>query len=271
MAIPAQSIVAGSLRTAFHRELEYFLENHLVERLWAKQPTLWPEEKFEQSHILSNLGWLDLPGSLESFLKDIKQEQSAASADGLDYLVLIAFEAANLAARALLPFGHSGNGQGWSVLDNICPLAIHRAEQQFNLERTLFIFASKAGYRLEDHSLFLYFRAKLQAAGIPRPLQHFVTQTEPGSYLATIAREYNFRATFADPPGILATFTSMRHMGALLVSRLAQEPEGVAAAAKEMQQACSSVTIPAENPALQLAAFLSSQWTPERPPGAAGF
>ena len=62
MAIPAQSIVAGCLQTAFHRELEYFLENRVLERLWAKDATLWPEEEFEQSHILSNLGWLDLPG-----------------------------------------------------------------------------------------------------------------------------------------------------------------------------------------------------------------
>ena len=143
------------------------------------------------------------------------------------------------------------------ILDNICPRTIHRAEKQLDLERTLFIFASKAGYRLEDHALFLYFREKLQAAGVPLPLQHFAAETEPGSYLATIGREYNFRATVADPPGILATFASVRHLGALLVSRLAQEPGVIVAAAKEMRHACSPGTIPAENPALQLAAFLA--------------
>ncbi len=258
MAFPAQSIVAGCLQAAFHRELEHFLENRVLERLWAKDASLWPEEGFEQSHILSSLGWLDLPGTLEPLLKDIKQEESAATADGLDCRALIAFESANLAARALLPFRQSGNEHQIVIFDNICPITIYRAEKQLNLERTLFIFASKAGYRLEDHALFLYFREKLQAAGVPQPVQHFVAETEPGSYLATIGREYNFRATFADPPGILATFTSVRHLGALLLSQLAQEPEGIVAAAKQMHQACSPGTIPAENPALQLAAFLSS-------------
>jgi len=257
MAIPAQSIVAGCLQTTFLRELEHYLQNRVVQRLWAKDATLWREENFEQSHILSNLSWLDLSGSLESFLIDVKQEESAASADGLDCRLLIAFEVANLAARALLPFVHAGDDHRMVVLDNTCPVAISRAEKQLNLERTLFVFASKAGYRLEDHSLFLYFREKLQAAGVPQPLQHFVTQTEPGSYLATIGREYKFRATFADPPGILATFTSVRHLGALLVSQLAQDPEAIVAAAKEMYRACSPAAIPAENPALQLAAFLS--------------
>ncbi len=257
MTIPPQSIVAGCLQTAFHRELEYFLENRVLERLWAKDATLWPKEGFEQSHILSNLGWLDLPGSLEPLLKGVQQEESAATADGLDCRALISFEIANLAARALLPFVPSGNDHRMAILDNTCPMTIYRAEKQIDLERTLFIFASKAGYRLEDHALFLYFRDKLQAAGVPQPVQHFVAQTEPGSYLGSLTRGYKFRAVWTDPPGILARFTSLRHLGALFVSRLAQEPEGIVAAAKEMHLACSPGTIPAENPALQLAAFLS--------------
>ncbi|MFI5097972.1 MAG: hypothetical protein ACHQT6_08385 [Candidatus Acidiferrales bacterium] len=258
MTIPAQSVVAGCLQATFHRELEYFLKNRILERLWAKDTTLWPQEEFEQSHILSNLGWLDLPGSLEPFLKGIIQEESAATADGLDCRVLIAFETANLAARAVRAFAHAGDGHRMVVLDSTCPVAISHAEKQLNLERTLFIFASKAGYRLEDHALFLYFREKLQTSGVPQPLQHFVAETEPGSYLATLGREYNFRATFADPPGILAPFTSVRHLGALLVLRSAQEPEGIVAAAKEVHHACSPTATSAENPALQLAAFLSS-------------
>lgn len=257
MTVPAQSIVAGCLQTTFHRELEHYLQNRVLERLWAKDATLWPEEEFEQSHILSNLSWLVLPGTLEPFLKGIKQEELAATADGLDCRALIAFEAANLAARAVLTFVHAGDDHRMVVLDSTCPVAISRAEKQLNLERTLFIFASKAGYRLEDHALFLYFRGKLQAAGVPLRVQHFVAHTEPGSYLATIGREYNFRATFVDPPGILAPFTSVRHLGALLASLLAKEPEGIVAAAQETHHACSRVAIPAENPALQLAAFLS--------------
>jgi transaldolase/glucose-6-phosphate isomerase len=257
MTIPAQSIVAGCLQTTFRRELEYFLQNCVLERLWAKDASLWPEEQFEQSHIRSNLGWLDLPSSLEPFLKGIKQEESAATADGLDCRVLIAFEAANLAARAVLPFVHAGEDHRMVVLDSTCPVAISRAEKEISLERSLFAFVSKVGYRLEDHALFLYFREKLQAAGVPQPLQHFVAETEPGSYLATLGRAYNFRATFADSPGILAPYTSLRHLGALLVSQLADEPEGIVAAAKEMHHACSPAAIPAENPALQLAALLS--------------
>jgi transaldolase/glucose-6-phosphate isomerase len=257
MTIPAQSIVAGCLQTAFHRELEYFLENRVLARLWAKDATLWPEE-FEQSHILSNLGWLDLPGSLEPLLKGVAQEESAATAAGLDYRALIAFESANLAARALLPFVPSGNDHQWVILDNSCPVTIYRAEKLLNLARTLFVFASKAGYRLEDHALFLYFREKLQAAGVPQPLQHFVAQTEPGSYLASLTREYKFRAVCNDPPGILATFISVRHFGTTLIGILALQPQPIMAAAQEMHQACSRVPAPAENPALQLAAFLSA-------------
>jgi transaldolase/glucose-6-phosphate isomerase len=257
MTIPRQSVFAGSLQSGFLQELKQILKNRILERLWGRDVTLWPED-FEQPRVLSNLGWLDLPLSLEPFLSEVTQEESAAEADGLDCRALVAFETANLAARALLPFIPPSENHRTVVLDSTCPAAISFAEKHLDLGRALFIFASKSGYRLEDHALFLYFLEKLQAAGVPGPLQHFVAQTEPGSYLATIGREYKFRATVADPPGIRATFTSIRHLGALLASRLAQPPEEIVAAAKEIHHACSPEMTPAENPGLQLAAFLSS-------------
>jgi transaldolase / glucose-6-phosphate isomerase len=259
MAIPRQAILGGCLQSAFHQELNYLLENRILERLWAKDATLWPHEEFEHSHIRSNLAWLDLPGALEPFLNAIKQEESSATADGLDYRVLVTFESANLGARALMAFvPHDDDARRMVVLDSTSPVAISQVEKEINLERTLFIFASKAGYRLEDHALFLYFREKLQAAGAPRQLRQFVAQTEPGSYLATIGREYNFRAAFADPPGIQARFSSLKHLGAVLISRFAMEPEAIIAAAQAIHQACSPGAVPSQNPALQLAALLSS-------------
>lgn len=259
MAIPTQAIVAGCLQSTFHQELNYFLENRVLERVWAKDATLWPQEEFQHSHIRSNLFWLDLPGSLEPFLNAIKQEESSAMADGLDCRLLVTFESANLGARALMAFvPHDDDTRRMVVLDSTSPVAISQAEKEIDLERSLFIFASKAGYRLEDHALFLYFRKKLQAAGAPRQLRQFVAQTEPGSYLASIGREYNFRATFSDSPGILARFSSLRHLGAVLVARFAMQPEAIIAAAQAIHQACSPGTIPSQNPALQLAALLSS-------------
>jgi transaldolase/glucose-6-phosphate isomerase len=259
MAIPTQVILAGRLQSAFHQELEYLLENRVLERLWAKDATLWPQEEFEHSHIRSNLEWLDLPASLEPFLNAIKQEESSAMADSLDCRVMVTFESANLGARALMAIEpHDDDARRMIVLDSTSPVAISQVEKEINLERSLFIFASKAGYRLEDHALFLYFREKLQGSGAPRQLRHFVAQTEPGSYLATIGREYNFRATFADLPGILARFSSLRHLGAVLVGRFALDSEAIIAAAQAMHLTCSPGTIPSQNPALQLSALLSS-------------
>jgi len=257
MAIPMQTIVAGCLQSAFHRELKYFLENRLLNRLWAKDDTLWPPDEFEHSHIRSNLDWLDLPNSLAPFLEAIRQEESAACADGLDRRALITFENANLEARALLAFVPPGDTPRMVVLDSTCPVAISLSEKELDFSRTLFIFASKAAYRLEDHALFLYLREKLQSAGVPQPLCHFVAQTEPGSYLASIGREYKFRAVFHDLPSILASFSSIKYLGAILTSLFKMEPGTIVSAAKGMHNDCSPSAIPAENPALQLAAFLS--------------
>jgi hypothetical protein len=232
MTIPAQSIVAGCLQTAFHRALEYFLENRVLERLWAKDATLWPEEQFEHSHILSNLEWLVLFASLEPLLDEAKKVEASAVADGFDCRVLIAFDTANLAIRALLPLVPPGDERRVVVIDSTCPVAISRAESEINLRRSLFVFAGKAGYRLEDHALLLYFMDRLQSSGVPEPSQQFVAATEPGSYLATLAREYNFRNILPDQPGILSPYYSVLYVGAFLTTLFNMKPAAVAAAAK---------------------------------------
>ncbi len=232
MTIPPQSIVAGCLQTAFHRELEYFLENKVLERVWAKDATLWPEEEFEHSHILSNLEWLLRFDLLEPFLIVAKEIEASAMANGFDCRVLIAFETTNLAARALLPLVPPGDDRRVVVIDSTCPVAISRAESAINLRRSYFLFASKAGCRLEDHALFLYFMDRLQSAGVSQPPQQFVAATEPGSYLAAIGREYNFRNTLPDQPGILAPYYSGLYFGALLTTLFTMEPAGAAAARK---------------------------------------
>lgn len=257
MAIPTQTIVAGCLQSAFLRELKYFLENRLLDRLWAKDATLWPEKQFEHSHILSNLEWLVLFTSLEPLLDEAKKVEASAMAHGFDCRVLISFDTANLVVRALLPLVPTGDPRKVVVIDSTCPVAISRTESELNLRGSLFLFAGKAGYRLEDHALFLYFMDRLQSAGASQPPQQFVAATEPGSYLASLGREYNFRHTLPDQPGILSTYYSVLYFGAFLTTLFTMEPTAIGAAAKEMHRACSPTTVPAENPALQLAAFLS--------------
>src|SRR5207302_2041794 len=79
------------------------------------------------------------------------------------------------------------------VLDTTHPNAVRRVEQNVNLERTLFIAASKSGTTLETRSQLDYFLAR---GGT------FAAITDPGTELEELARERGFAWTVAGEPTI---------------------------------------------------------------------
>jgi glucose-6-phosphate isomerase len=84
------------------------------------------------------------------------------------------------------------------VLDTTHPRAIRSIEASIDLDRTLFVSASKSGSTLETRSHTDYFWERSGKQG-----SHFVAITDPGSELERVAEERGFRhaSTAADDGG----------------------------------------------------------------------
>ena len=144
------------------------------------------------------------------------------------------------------------------LLDSTDPDAIRDVESQLPLERTIFVFSSKSGKRIETHCLLLYFLEKLKRAGIKLPGNHFIALTEPNSYLASLARAYKFRDVFFDPPGISSRFSGLIHFSLFLTAALGVAPATVLETITAIRDGCRP-GVPAEkNPAVTLASFLAA-------------
>jgi hypothetical protein len=255
VAIPPQSIVPGQFENAFAREQDLLLRERGVERLWAKDLSLWPNPEFDRERIASDLRWLDLPDLLDPLLRVVAQGELSAKADGLEHRVLLALENANLYARALLGFS-SLRSSNFLVFDTMCPFSIRRLESRFDLRKTLFFLANKTTYQLEDHCLFLYFLNRLHESQVQRPARHFISQTQPGTFLAALTRGHEFRLSLDVPAGILATYTSALTFAPLLLALSVATPDDILAASQQARNTCSRPDPFPQNPALALAAFL---------------
>lgn len=258
MAGVPRSLVPGKLQSTFERELQWFLEERVVERLFDKDLSLWSEPDMDLGRIAANLAWLDLPGALFEYLSTIERSKAMVLDAGLDQWVLIAFDSASLACRALLAFPGPPPARGIEVLDTVQPAHLRRILAKLDPRRTFFSFASKTTFRLEDQSLFLYLTAYLEEHGIADSQLHFAAATERRSYLASLSAEYGFRIAIDNIPGIAQSFSSLPHIGGFLVVLFDRSPRQITEAAAETHSACASTSVPAENPALQLAAFLTS-------------
>ncbi|HEV2101458.1 MAG TPA: hypothetical protein VGR58_01650 [Candidatus Acidoferrum sp.] len=258
MDITKRPVFSGDLREAYERELKAIEEQQLLKCLWSHDETLWAHSEALSAHFRSNLDFLQLPEQLPQIAGTVLGVETVARTEGLTDRVLIAFENAHLLCESLLNICPLSPPLRCLVLHSSHPSEIQRSVAQIDPEKTLFLMVNKSGYRVEDHSLFLYFQKEIQKRSSPLPARHFVAEAEPNSFLATVAGQYGFRHLLELPPAIPALFCSLVDIAALLVALAHVQPEVIRMACREMKKAHVEPVAGRANPACELAALLSA-------------
>jgi transaldolase/glucose-6-phosphate isomerase len=214
----------------------------LVERIWARDPTVWTgkdEGKW--------LGWLDEPTRIREDA-DLLLTLADDVAGEIDDLVLLGMGGSSLAPEVLR---RSFGGKRFHVLDTTHPRAIRSLEERLDLERTLFLSASKSGTTLETRSHTDYFWRKA-----PRGEQ-WVAITDPGSELEELAREREFRAVYPGEPTIGGRYSALSPFGMVAAALLGVDVRRFLDRAVEMADACR---LDDGNPGLDLGLSLGHGW-----------
>jgi hypothetical protein len=258
LQLPIQTIFPGVLENALRRELQNLISRRVVPRLWSKDTSLWPLEQHEVESASGNLNWLDLPEQLGPLMARVVVRAAQIEQAGFEDVVFVAIGESSLAAEATLRLPDARLGRSTFLLDTIDPDSIRSLEEQINLHRTLFIFASKSGKRIENHVLLLYFLERLRALGIDSPGSHFVALSEGDSYLTHLARSYAFTDTFLDPAGILGRYSGLIHFNFFLATLGHFDSNDLLARTQAMRDLCRSSAPNTNNPALHLAALLAA-------------
>ena len=258
MALPRQSVFPGALESAYRAQLSDLVNGEAVRRLWAKDDSLWPADHAQRKVLQTNLRWLDLPNQIGPYMARVATFANEIEAEGFQDAVFVGMGDSNLAAETIASLSLPKRWKRIFILDTTDPGAVRAFKSEANLERTLFIFASKTGKRIESHVLLLYFLEILKARGVEEPGRQFVAVTEEGSYLAQVAKQYQFRGIFFDPPGISGRYSALIHFGLLLSGLCRTAPTNLLLAATSMNDLCRHGDLRETNPALNLAAFLAS-------------
>jgi len=197
----------------------------LIDRIWERDPTVWTgadEAKW--------LGWLDEPRQMRERVGELASFADTVAEEGLDAVVLLGMGGSSLAPEVLRrTFGSSS----FHVLDTTHPRAIRALEAAIDLERTLFVSASKSGSTLETRSHTDYFWQRAGERG-----ERFVAITDPGSPLEVLAKERRFRRCFAGEPTIGGRYSALSPFGIVPAALLGVEVDRLLANAEEMAEAC---------------------------------
>jgi transaldolase/glucose-6-phosphate isomerase len=214
----------------------------LVARIWARDPTLWTGTDEARW-----LGWLDEPFRRRADAESLLRLASDAAA-GVDAVVLLGMGGSSLAPEVLRRAFGDGS---FHVLDTTHPRAIRALESSLDLERTLFVSASKSGGTLETRAHTEYFW-RLAPRG-----EQWAAITDPGSGLEQLARERGFGTVLAGEPTIGGRYSALSPFGLLPAALLGADIELLLSRACEMAEACR---FDEGNPGLELGLALGEGW-----------
>ncbi len=141
------------------------------------------------------------------------------------------------------------------VLDNTAPAAILELESKIDLDKTLFIVASKSGNTEETLSFFHYFYDQVQKKNKANPGNHFVAITDHDTPLVKVAEEYKFRKVFINPPDLGGRYSVLSDFGLVPMALMGIDINALLSSAKQMKNSCDGVPS-ANNPAISLGVVL---------------
>jgi transaldolase / glucose-6-phosphate isomerase len=232
----------------------------VVERIWARDAGLWTGADEGRW-----CGWLDEPRRMRARVDDLEAFAQDVHEAGLREVVLTGMGGSSLAPEVFRRTFASGR---FHVLDTTHPEAIRELEARLDLEKTLFLVASKSGTTLETQCHLAYFWEKRGGRG-----EQFAAITDPGSELESQAHERNFRASFAGEPAIGGRYSALSVFGLVPAVLMGVDLERLLLRTEEMLDACRSRE---GNPGLELGQRLGEGWRDGRDkvllnPDAGGF
>lgn len=235
------------LRDATDDALAALTAANAVERIWARDHTLWQDHPTE---VADRLGWLDSPAEMLDRVGELESFAVGLVSNGFTHAVLSGMGGSSLfpevAARTFGP----GGALELHVLDSTDPAAVARARDELPLDRTLVVAASKSGTTVETRSHLAYF---LEVVGVPA---QFAVITDPGTPLASLARDRGFQAVFENRPDIGGRYSALSHFGLVPAALVGLDLEELLVRALRMVERCRGAEL--ENPGVALGAALGA-------------
>jgi transaldolase/glucose-6-phosphate isomerase len=227
-----------------------------AERLWVKDASIWKNDAAHQKLIKHALGWLTAPDSSSLNLPSARAFAEETARD-FDHVAVLGMGGSSLCVetlRRVLPL--AGGKPRLHVLDSTHPDAVAAVEKELDLDRTLFLVASKSGSTIEPNCLFDYFWNAVEKRSGAKAGRQFAAITDPGTSLENLSRKRAFRKTFLNPSDVGGRFSALTLFGVVPAVLGGANAAGLLDRARAAAKACSPATPTRDNPGLRLGAAL---------------
>ena len=217
-----------------------------VARIFRKDHTLWQRNPQE---ITNRLGWLDLPNSMRTCVRDLTRLARDTRERGIAHVILLGMGGSSLCAEVFsLAFGSRKGSPTLTVLDSTLPAAVKQIADHLEPEKTVFIVASKSGTTIEVLAFYAFFRDLMEKTLGNRAGKHFIAITDPGGPLLTLANKHGFLRIFINPADVGGRYSALSYFGLVPAALIGLDTNALLARGREAARVCGVATRVEDNP-----------------------
>jgi glucose-6-phosphate isomerase len=187
--------------------------NEVAKRIWQKDATLWKSDPESIKIINNSLGWLTVADEMIGVADDLVEFAESIRKRGFQHVMVCGMGGSSLCPEVLAQtFGRQPGFPELLVLDSTDPDVIAAFQERIDVERCLFIIASKSGSTTEPNVFYKFWYEEVRKLK-ENPGDNFIAITDPGSPLVDTATELKFQRTFLNQPDIGGRYSALSYFG----------------------------------------------------------
>ncbi|HKG59375.1 MAG TPA: hypothetical protein VKB05_06305 [Pyrinomonadaceae bacterium] len=186
--------------------------NEVAKRIWQKDATLWKSDPDDIKIINNSLGWLTVADEMTGVVDDLIEFADAVRSR-FQHVMVCGMGGSSLCPEVLTrTFGRQTGFPELLVLDSTDPDVIAGFKERIDIERCLFIIASKSGSTTEPNVFYKFWYEEVSKLR-ENPGDNFIAITDPGSALVETAAELKFQRTFLNQSDIGGRYSALSYFG----------------------------------------------------------
>ncbi len=210
--------------------------NEVVQRIRRKDASLWKSDEDNAKIIRNSLGWLTVADEMVGVVPELVAFADEIRSRGFQHVMVCGMGGSSLCPEVLArTFGKQPGFPELHVLDSTDPDVIADFRERIDIDRCLFVVASKSGSTTEPNAFYKFWYEELKQRG-DDPGANFIAITDPGSPLVQTAADLKFQRTFLNQPDIGGRYSALSYFGlvpaALMGLDIQRLLEGASRAAK---------------------------------------
>jgi glucose-6-phosphate isomerase len=187
--------------------------NDFARRIRTQDSSLSKSDDNKAKVIRNSLGRLTVADEMLGVGDELAEFAESVRARGFQHVMVCGMGGSSLCPEVLArTFGRQQGFPELLVLDSTDPDVIAAFAERIDIERCLFVIASKSGSTIEPNVFYKFWYDQLSRRS-ENPGDNFIAITDPGSPLVDTAAQLKFQRTFLNQSDIGGRYSALSYFG----------------------------------------------------------